>query len=256
MSSEIKKIKKIIQLSFSLAKVQIKLRNEGSYFGILWYLLEPLAFFSILFFLGSFLLNNSIEKYPVYLFLGLMMFNFFLATTNACIKVFHFNSGFIKSIKINKHSLVVATILQYAVSHFFEVIIFLGFLIYFKISLVGFLFYPLIFLFFALFVLGLCFILSVIGVYVVDFNNIWQIFSRLLWFVTPIFYLLLKGSKLYYLSLLNPVYYFIDISREIIIYNRMPAPFYIVIAVFCSILFLVLGIIIFNKSEKKIAERL
>jgi ABC-type polysaccharide/polyol phosphate export permease len=250
------KIKKIFELSFSLAKTNFKLRNEGSYLGIFWYLVEPLSFFTILLFLGNFLLENKIEKYPLYLFLGLIIFNFFMATTNSCIKVFSHNIGFIKSTKINKHALVISTVLQYAFSHFFELIIFLGFMVYFKISLIGFLFYPLIFLFFFFFTLGLCFILSIIGVFVIDFYNIWQIFVRLLWFITPIFYLLLKGSKLYYLSLLNPVFYFIYILREVVIYNRLPALTYTVIALFCSILFFLVGLYIFNKYEKKLPERL
>lgn len=250
------KIKKIIGLSFSLAKAQVKLRNEGSYFGIFWYLLEPLSFFVILFFLGNFLMKSGIEKYPLYLFLGLIMFNFFIATTNSAIKIFSSNSGFLKSIKINKHSFVVAMVLQYVFSHFLEIVIFLGFMVYLNVNLAGFLFYPLIFLFFFLFVLGLCFILSIIGVYVADFNNIWQVFTRLLWFVTPIFYLLLEESGLYYFSLLNPIYYFIDISREIIIYNRWPAFSYILLSLASGILFFSVGLLIFNKSEKKIAEKL
>ena len=47
------KIKSISALSFSLAKANFKIRNEGSYLGIFWYLLEPLAFFIVLLFFGE-----------------------------------------------------------------------------------------------------------------------------------------------------------------------------------------------------------
>ncbi|HNU96023.1 MAG TPA: hypothetical protein PKH95_01275 [Candidatus Magasanikbacteria bacterium] len=36
------KINNIFNLSWQLAKANFKLRNEGSYLGIFWYLLDPL----------------------------------------------------------------------------------------------------------------------------------------------------------------------------------------------------------------------
>lgn len=40
--------KDFFNLSISLAKAEFKLRNEGSYLGILWYLLNTLNIFNIL----------------------------------------------------------------------------------------------------------------------------------------------------------------------------------------------------------------
>ena len=69
-------LKKTITLSVALARAHFKLRNEGIYLGIAWYLLNPLLLFAILFFVFSDRLGSSIPYYPAYLFLGIIMFNY------------------------------------------------------------------------------------------------------------------------------------------------------------------------------------
>lgn len=249
-------IKEILSLSFSLAKANFKLRNEGSFLGILWYLLDPLSFFVILLLLSNVIFQNTIEKYPLYLFLGLIMFNFFVNATTNSVKAIVQNAGFIKSIKINKHAFVIAVVLQYVFSHIFELIIFAIFMLYFKANVLGILLYFVVFLPFVLFVLGLGFVLSVLGVYVLDFFNVWEIFARLLWFVTPIFYVLKPSTYIYFINKFNPVYYFLNASRQIVIYGKISNWQDIFLVWVLGSVVLILGILIFNKFSKKIAEKL
>jgi len=251
-----RKIKKTLSLSFSLAKTQFKLRNEGSYLGIFWYLLEPLSFFVILLFLGGVISNNSIYKYPLYLFLGLIMYNFFLAVTNSSTNVISYNAGFLKSIKINPESFVLANAFQFCFSHIFELIIFMAFMLFFKANLIFMLAYPIIFFFFFLFVLGFSFALATVGVYLIDLNNIWQVIGRFLFFATPIFYLLPKNIWLFYLSRFNPLYQYLTISRDIIIYNGLPVLYGMTSVAVISVLIFLAGLFIFEKNKNKFAEKL
>lgn len=55
----------VFQLSFSLAQVRFKLRNEGSFVGFFWYLLEPLMSFVILLLCGHALRQSAIPLYPL-----------------------------------------------------------------------------------------------------------------------------------------------------------------------------------------------
>ena len=73
----IQKLKSTLGLSLALAKAQFKLKNEGTWLGVLWYLLAPILTF--LFMLGIFhdRLGNNIPNYPLYLLLGIILFNFF-----------------------------------------------------------------------------------------------------------------------------------------------------------------------------------
>ena len=76
------RLKSILGLSLQLAKARFKLRNEGSYLGIFWYLLEPFLLFVIILGIRSaFVGGSGGEDYPLYLIIGLVMINFFTGTS-------------------------------------------------------------------------------------------------------------------------------------------------------------------------------
>jgi len=248
------KSKDVLRLALSLAKANFKLRNEGSYLGVLWYLLEPLCFFEIVLLIGGAINQKSVQYYPLYLFLGLAMFNFFTNATSTALKAITSNGGLIKSMKISQESIVMSGVFQFVFSHILEMFIFLAFMIYFKGSFLSIIFYIPIFFLFLLFVLGTSFVLATIGVYVSDFSNIWSVACRLLWFLTPIFYSIPPSSLFQKISYVNPMFHFINISREIIIYGIIPKLFTLSCMVILSILVLCLGLFIFRKFKYKFAE--
>ena len=249
-------IKSILGLSLSLAKANFKVRNEGSYLGVFWYLLEPLSFFIILIFINGSISNTKIEDYPVYLFIGIIMFNFFNTVTNFSTSVIQSNSDFIKSLRINKEAFVISGVLQFAFSHFFEFLILVALVLFYNINILWILFYPLIFVFLCLFTTGISLMLAVIGVYVNDLKNVWSVFTRLLWFITPIFYIIKGESLLQKISMLNPLYHYINISRDVIIFHKIPELHTIIFAIFFSIFIFFIGIIVFEKNKSKLAERI
>lgn len=248
-------IKQVFGLSFQLAKAGFKLRNEGSYLGIFWYLLNPLLLFLLLLLVFSNRLGSNIPNYPLYMLLGIIIFNFFQnATAEATKTITRDYSGIIKSINFPRESLIGSVVLKTFFSHLFEITLFIVFILIFKGSLTGLIFYPAILFVFCIFVFGACLILSSLTVYFVDLENIWFFVSRLIWLGTPIFYAIGGQTRLFYINLLNPLYYFITISREIIIYSRIPELWMIFMAIGYSLLFLLAGMIVFNKLKVKFAE--
>jgi len=251
-----KKLRKSLSLGIQIAKADFKLRNEGSYLGIFWYLLNPILTFFFLFIIFSDRLGNTIPYYVLYLLLGIIMFNFFQSTTiDSTRAILKDNIGIIKSINFPRESLIIAIIIKGLFSHFFEVILFFVLYFYFRLPPPGIFFYALILLLFCIFIFGICLILSSLTVFFADLENIWNFGVRILWLITPIFYSIEGGQlKLFYLNLLNPVYYFITISRDLIIYEKLPQPYLVLGAFFYSMLFLLLGLVIFNKFRDKFAE--
>ena len=248
-------ISKILTLSFSFAKANFKLRNEGSYLGILWYLLSPLMLFLIILFIkNEAFSHNEVPYYPVYLLIGILMYHFFTQTIGASINIISSNSNFIKSIKIPTESLVIARVAQSVFSHIFEIIIILTTLLYFHVPLVGIVIYAPIFLFFCIFVLGISFIFSTLGVYFSDLNNLWVVASQFLFFITPIFYTPIMGSTLYLVNQFNPLYYFITASREMFLYNNLPDLNLSIIIVGMSFATYFIGYFIFIKNKHNFAE--
>ena len=115
-------------------------------------------------------------------------------------------------------------------------------------------FYPIVLLFLSLFVFGFSLILSSLAVYFFDMDNLWRFFSSLVLFITPIFYQINSESKLFLLNLFNPLYFFITISREIVIYSKIPDIWIVGGALFYTLLSLLVGIILFRRLKIKFAE--
>jgi len=250
------KARSILGLSFQLAKAEFKLRNEDSYIGIFWYLLNPILMFLLLFLIFSDRLGNNIPYYSLYLLLGLVMFNFFQSTTTQSIKSIIENNGIIKSINFPRESLVFGTLFSNIFSHFFEIILFFLAALLFSISLIGIFYYFIIFFFFCFFVMGISLILSSLEVYFRDLDNIWMFVSRMIMLGTPIFYAISGQIRLFYINLFNPIYFFITAARDLIIYNRLPELWLILGLIGYSILYFIMGVLVFNRLKIKFAEML
>jgi len=248
-------LRNFFSLSLALAKSWFKLRNEGSYLGIFWYLLNPLLLFILLLLVFSDRLGASIPEYPLYLLLGIIMFNFFQqATIESSRVIIREFWGIIKSINFPREALIAGIVLRNIFSHLFEIILLFIFFILFHNSLYGLIFYPVILILFSFFVFGFCLMISSLAVYFIDLENIWNFFISLLWLGTPIFYEIGGQTRLFYLNLFNPLYYFIVLSRKVVIYNTFPEPWVILGCLFYSLLFLLLGLWVFDKLKIKFAE--
>jgi ABC-2 type transport system permease protein len=248
-------VKGVFGLGFQLAKAQFKLKNEGTWLGIFWYLLNPILMFSLLFLIFAQRLGSDIPNYSIYLLIGIVMFNFFQSTTiEATRSIVSENNWLIKSINFPRESLILAIVLKNLFSHIFEIFLIFLILIFLNISLIGIVGYFVILIFFISFIFGFSLILSALTVYVSDIENIWIFGVRLIWFGTPIFYSIEGQTNLFYLNLLNPMFYFITIARDFIIYNQFSEIWILLGALGYSFAFFVIGLAIFNKLKYKFAE--
>ncbi len=250
-----KKYREILETSYSLAKANFKVRNEGSYLGILWYLFNPLSYFVIILYLRGVLFSVAeINYYPIYLLLGLIMLNFFNQSIGLSIDLIRNNAGFIKSMKIPYEIFVLSIVFQAIFSHIFELLLVTVLFIYFHVSLIGIIWYLFVFILYIFFTLGLCFLFSTIGLYFSDFRNIWLIFAQLLLFVTPIFYVVNPGNYIFFGNLLNPLFYFMTTARDVAIYAVTP-PIWMSLGILgMSIASLVIGYGFFHKFKNRFAE--
>ena len=248
------KLKIFFKLSLEFAKVEFKLKNEGSYLGIFWYLLNPIIVFLIVFLVFSDRLGNTIPYYALYLIIGIIMFDFFQNSTIESPRIIENNRWVIKSINFPREALIGGVILQNIFSHIFEVFLLALMVLCFKVSFIGIFYYFILLIFFALFTFGVSLLLSSLEFYFVDIENLWIFAVKILWLATPIFYAIEGQLRLLYFNLINPLFYFIATAREIIIFSRLPEPWIVLGMVFSSILFLTLGLWVFSKLKHKFPE--
>jgi lipopolysaccharide transport system permease protein len=249
-------IRYTFNLSLSLAKADFKLKNEGSYLGIIWYLLNPILTFALLFLVFNDRLGQNISNYPLYLLFGIVMFNFFQNCTYESVRIIRESRWIIKSINFPIESLILGIILKNLFSHFFELIVVVAVMLFFHANFIGVIFYPIILLFFMVFIFGVSLILSSLTAYFNDIENVWNFGVRLLWLGTPIFYAIEGQTRLFYLNLFNPMYYFITITRDFVIYSRISDVWLLLAGFFYSLFIMSLGFLLFRKLKTKISEKI
>jgi len=250
----VKNVRLFLEQSMTLAVMGFKLRNEGSYLGIIWYLLNPLLMFILLLYIFSNNLGSDVEHYPIYLLVGIIMVNFFLAATSESTKIIRANSGTIRSINYNRESLIGSIVLVAVFSHLFELIMLGLVMVLYGLSPWGISLYFFVLLIFGFFTFGVCLILAAIAVYFVDLDNIWTFASKLLWFATPIFWSAGEGGNREIVSHFNPLYYFLTIARKLIIYHETPDILMIIGALGFASVSIIMGLVLFKRFKKKFAE--
>ena len=124
-------------------------------------------------------------------------------------------------------------------------------LLFFKIPLIGFLFYPVVLFAYFVFVLGLSFILASLGVIFRDLENIWRVLTRAFFWGSAIFYFIDPPK---FKQLLSPLFYYPYIGRKYMIYNEAVPLDLILMATCISFSFLLLGLLFFNSQKDAVCR--
>lgn len=174
-----------------LVLTDFKLRYQGSVLGYIWSLLRPLALFIILYFIFVRFLKvgNSIPHSPVYLLLGIVVWNYFAEVTNGGVAAIVSKGDLIRKINFPKYVIVLAG----SLSALINLVINLGvvgvFMIINKVPIMlSALWAPLLIVELFVFAIGVAFLLSAIFVRLRDMNYIWEVFMQGFFYATPILY--------------------------------------------------------------------
>ena len=106
---QVDKIKRIWGVSIAIANAQFKLKNENSYLGVLWYIINPLIMFYLLLSIFQDRLGGKIPNYPVYLIIGIIMFNLFSKITSKSTTIIYSNKIAIQSLQEDNIYVIVIT---------------------------------------------------------------------------------------------------------------------------------------------------
>lgn len=247
IATERVRLQKDLTLLYEVTKANFKLQNENSYLGVVWYLLGPLLLFGILLYVFSHRLGANIEHYPLYLLMGIITWNFFATGTGRSVTIITGNAAIIKSLPVRIELLVAASLLHTLVSHILEIVIFIGLLLWYGISLSLFPLYLVVLFLSFLFTFGMGLMLASVYVFLRDVQQIWSVLTRVWWFATPIFYAPTATGLGQKISLWNPMYYSIYLPRTLLIYNTVPPlTHFIVFAAFATGTLLV-GFLLFTR---------
>lgn len=251
-----------------LVVTDFKLRYQGSVLGYAWSLLKPLFLFAILYIVfEQFLrLGKDVEHFPIYLLLGVVLWNFFTETTNNGLQAIISRGDLIRKINFPKYIIVISGTISALINLCFSLVVVFLFLIIngVELTLTSLWFFPLL-LELYVFSLALSFTLATLNVKFRDTGYIWEIFLQAAFYATPIIYpltLVITQSELAAkFIMLNPVAQMIQDSRYVLVthdsvtggqlYNHwyiIIIPYLIVIAIS------IIGAWYFKRNSSKFAE--
>lgn len=251
--------------SFLLQQLVIrdfKVKYKRSVLGVLWSVLYPLLMMTVMAIVFSNMFRFSMEgvNYLVYLMSGLVIFNFFSEATNNAMMSIVGNATLINKVYIPKYIFPIAKCLFVGINFMFSLLPLLLIILLSGDPNMGtkcyiniyYLLLPFIYVFMFMFVTGVGYLLSTVVVYLRDVIYIWGIVLTILNYFTPLFYSLdILPPTLQALFKLNPLYMYINATRDIFLFGRMPLTQDLIGCVVFGIGILLLGLIVFRKNQNK-----
>lgn len=265
INHDVKIFKKYKNLLAELTRKNVRLKYRNSWLGVFWSFLQPLLNMIVLSVVFGALLGRSakgIVCYPIYLFTGRLLFDFFSSATKQSMTSFRKNAAIIKKVYVPKYMYPLSSILSTFVTFSISLLCYICVWLFFKLTGISggsqleitwhvlLFFVPMILI--LIFSTGVGLILSVLSVYFKDIEYIWDVLIRLLLYMVPILYPMSKITTNWIIMLIkiNPLYSMIELFRQCVLYGTTMNWKLLVYAFVISVITLIFGIIIFNwKSD-------
>lgn len=251
-----------------LVRTDFKLRYQGSVLGYAWSLLRPLLMFVILYivFVKFLRLGSDVPHYPVYLLLGIVIWNFFMEMTTQGLGSIIGRGDLIRKIRIPRWIIVLSSSLSALINLFLNLVVIVIFMFINHVDVMRtILWMPLIILEVYLFALGLSLFLSAAFVKYRDISYIWEVITQAGFYVAPILYplSLITNLTVQKLILLNPMAQTIQDARYVTVTHQtltgnqvFEGGYYQFIPFVFVGITLVIGLFYFRSQSKYFAENI
>lgn len=260
--------KKNRALLSELVRTDFKLRYQGSALGYAWSLLRPLLMFVILYivFVRFLKIGSDVPHYPVYLLLGIVMWNFFTEMTQQSLGSIVGRGDLIRKIKIPRWIIVISSSLSALINLGLNLIVIAIFMVLNKVEItLSVLLLPIILLQVYLFALGISLFLAAAYVKYRDVSYIWEVVLQAGFYATPILYPLsvIKNIDVQKILFMNPMTQTIQDARHAVvtkdavtIHSVFNGGWYALIPIMITLAVLVIGGLYFRNGSKYFAENI
>jgi ABC-2 type transport system permease protein len=262
-------------LTFTLARTEFKLRFFGSVLGYVWTLMRPLLLFGVLwvFFTKIAHVNDGKaageEFYGAQLLGSIVLFTFFAEATAGSVRSVVDRENLVRKIHFPRLVIPCSVVLLALFNLGMNLIVVLLFAVSAGVRpMLSWLELPLIVTLIVVFALGLAMLLSAMFVHFRDIQPIWEVFSQILFYASPVIISIETVTKqldptLLRIYMLNPLAVVLQQFRHAMVTNATPSAatvlggwtsllgaLAIVVVVF------VVGFTVFHRAAAKIAENL
>lgn len=246
-------LKKYRFLIRQLVGRDFKTKYKRSVLGMFWSFLNPLLTMAVQYLVFSTIFKSDIPNYPAYLLTGTVMFNFFTEACGMALTSIIGNSGLITKVYMPKYiyplTRVMSSVVNLAISLIPLLIVCVVTGVEFHRSVLLTVYFLVCLMIFSL---GLGMLLSASMVFFRDTQFLWGVFSMMWMYATPVFYpeSILPESFRGVLQI-NPLYHFLKNARMCILDGLSPEPVVYVQCLLMAVAMLLVGALVFRKSQDK-----
>ncbi|AMA49824.1 MULTISPECIES: ABC transporter permease [Flavobacterium] len=234
--------------------------------GPLWYFIQPL--FTAITFTIIFNRVAGIEtgKVPSFLFnlAGIIVWNYFTSCLNETADTFKKNANIFGKVYFPRIIMPLSTVITNLLKLGIQIIIYIGFYLFYLFlgmkNIINFnvIFFPFLIILMGLLGLGLGMIISSLVTKYRDLSFLISFGVQLLMYISAVVYpielISQKLPKYGWLVEYNPLAYIVETSRIILLNQGEISIFGLVYTIFVTIMIFVLGLVIFNKTEKSFID--
>ena len=242
-----------------LVSKDFKLKYRRSFLGVLWSVLNPLLMMIIMSFVFSYMFKSTVENYPLYLIVGNITFTLMSDATNGGLGSIIGAASLLKKVKVDRWVFPVQKVLSAVVNFAFSLIAVVVVMLWYRVVPTWHLVWMFVGLFLLmLFCIGISLFIGALAVFFRDMMHLWGVLLTAWTYLTPIFWdlslLTTNPSVPHYVIWVvkaNPMYNYLDIMRCAIVYQTSPSGTVLLIAAISSLVSIVLGLLVFRRTQHK-----
>ena len=258
---DLREIVRYRELLFTFVWKDVKVRYKQTFFGVAWALFQPfttMIIFSI-FFGGLAKVPSDGIPYPIFVYSGLLFWNYFSTALTNCSNSLIENENIIKKIYFPRLLLPLSAISTPIIDFLIAWVLLAGMMVFFRIdmNILLLVLIPLLLLLSFVTVFGLGTFLAAVNSKYRDVRYILPFFIQLLLFVTPVIYPVgIVPDDWKFLLFVNPMTAVVESTRSILFTTPAPNLIMMATSVVSAFIILVAGLYYFKRTESYFADTL
>lgn len=255
---DFKEIWRYRELLYFFTWRDIKVRYKQTVIGIAWAVFQPfmtMVVFSVFF--GHFAkMPSDGVPYPIFVFVGLLLWQFFSASLNGASASLTSNTGIITKVYFPRLILPISSTLTNFVDFTISLGVLIGIMVYYQFlpNLAGLWILPILLVITFMIAVGVGMFLASINVKYRDIRYALPYFIQMLLFITPVIYPPSIAGRFSWVLAINPMTGVIKAARSAILGTTPINWFLLGISALFGILALIVGTIFFKKTERYFAD--
>lgn len=233
-------------------KSELKVQLSSTFLGYLWWILDPLMYMLVYMLVVMVIFHRGGKDFPIFVFCALVPWKWTVSSIMDSTGSIKGKAGILQQVYIPKFILPLIKTLINTAKYLFGIMVLIVMMIFFRVPFTLHLFeFIVVFLVNFLFILGVSLILSHLGVYFKDINNILSFTIRLWFYLSPALYDLKSvPAKIRFLWWFNPMTTFYKSYRNVFLYGMSPLYLQLIFWFILSFILIFIGLRYLYKFDK------